>query len=117
MTNTIYIQAPRWCPDAVPSSTGWKHPVTGELLVSVPGGIPMTHKPLIDETIGEKVLIDETITHVAIIDETVISEKELITDVQSGNVVIGETVNETISETVETTPVKKPARKTTKKET
>jgi hypothetical protein len=26
---------PRWCPDAVPSKQGWRHPKTGELLVRV----------------------------------------------------------------------------------
>lgn len=28
---------PRWCPDAIATNRGWKHPKTGELLVSVKG--------------------------------------------------------------------------------
>lgn len=32
---------PSWQPDAVPSDRGWRHPVTGELLVSVRGGVQL----------------------------------------------------------------------------
>lgn len=33
------ISAPIWQPDAIPTTKGWIHPVTHELLVSVKGGI------------------------------------------------------------------------------
>ena len=33
------ISAPAWQPNAIPTSKGWVHPVTNELLVSVKGGI------------------------------------------------------------------------------
>jgi len=75
----IVNSPPSWCPDAVPSDRGWRHPKTGELLVSVRGGVfrkeetqlvevpaateviqEMNEEPVIDETIqGEKVLADE----------------------------------------------------------
>lgn len=28
------IQAPKWCPYAIPSKKGWEHPQTGEVLKS-----------------------------------------------------------------------------------
>lgn len=39
MKSNYTISAPSWQPDAIPTSSGWVHPVTKELLVSVKGGI------------------------------------------------------------------------------
>ena len=66
---------PSWCPDAVPSDRGWRHPVTGELLVSVRGGV----KPLpkVEEQLVEVPAAEEVISEVvkeAVIDETVQGE-------------------------------------------
>lgn len=32
---------PEFQPDAIPSQYGWHHPITNELLVSVPGGVKL----------------------------------------------------------------------------
>lgn len=71
-----YVKAPSWCPDAVPTRQGWRHPKTGELLVSIPGGLPV-----VESVISEKVensVISEKIDDKVILDETVHSEKTLI---------------------------------------
>ena len=39
MSYDIRKNPPKWCKDAVPSDKGWRHPKTGELLVSVRGGV------------------------------------------------------------------------------
>ena len=98
-----YIQPPKWCADAVPSPEGWKHPKTGELLISIPGGIPMqiqeSEKPVIKETVEDSV-INERVETKQVIDETVEDEKGLIQDVEDKPVL------------TESVPVKKPrARK------
>jgi hypothetical protein len=33
---SIYDKAPEWCKDAVKSEEGWRHRITGELLIAVP---------------------------------------------------------------------------------
>lgn len=78
---------PSWCPDAVPSDRGWRHPVTGELLVSVRGGV----KPLaqVQEQLVEVPAAEEVISEVveeAVIDETVHGE-EVIADEQPEEVI------------------------------
>lgn len=40
----IRKQPPSWQPDAKPSQYGWHHPITNELLVSVPGGVEIEIK-------------------------------------------------------------------------
>lgn len=65
---------PSWCPDAIPSDRGWRHPVTGELLVSVRGGVkPKTEllKKQITEVLSVKEVIPETTEKIKVIDENV----------------------------------------------
>lgn len=108
--SNIYINPPRWCSDAVPSNKGWCHPVSGELLISVPGGIPVVGgfkqnqalsvedtvitqpnvsiiderviAPVINEKIIEKVILDEKVKTSKIIEETVKTKKPLLDVVQ-----------------------------------
>lgn len=63
---------PSWCPDAVPSDRGWRHPVTGELLVSVRGGVRPPPQPqnLLVEVPAVEAVISEVVEE-AVIDETV----------------------------------------------
>ena len=66
---------PSWCPDAVPSDRGWRHPVTGELLVSVRGGVKTLAQ--VQEQLVEVPAAVEVISEVveeAVIDETVQGE-------------------------------------------
>jgi hypothetical protein len=78
---------PSWCADAVASDRGWRHPVTGELLVSVRGGVKRLDDaevaPLIDvvpeavEVLPEEVVeevIDETVGSDVVIDESPATE-------------------------------------------
>ncbi len=39
MSKNLRNTPPHWCRDALPSAKGWCHPQTGELLISVPGGV------------------------------------------------------------------------------
>lgn len=88
-----YIQPPKWCADAVPSTEGWRHPKTGELLISMPGGIPMqvqeSEKPVIKETVQEPV-INELVDEKSVIDETVEGEVGLIQETDSQPVTLNE---------------------------
>lgn len=74
MTNTILTKAPAWCKDAIPTAQGWKHPITGELLVAVRG------IKVIDENQSESVInenIDsENIINENIVEKTIIAENE-----------------------------------------
>lgn len=66
---------PSWCPDAVPSDRGWRHPVTGELLVSVRGGVkplPKVEEQLVEVPTAEAVISE--VVEDAVIDETVQGE-------------------------------------------
>ena len=73
---------PSWAPNAVPSDRGWRHPVTGELLVSVRGGVIESERrvkqevPSILEILPEEEVLVEEVA-VAVIDETVASEEVL----------------------------------------
>lgn len=42
--------APAWAPDAVASPQGWRHPKTGELLVSYKGLDKIVEKPAAKKT-------------------------------------------------------------------
>lgn len=69
ITNT----PPSWCPDAVPSDRGWRHPKTGELLVSVRGGVVLAKETAKDETLLTEVpKAEDVIPEVA--EENVIDE-------------------------------------------
>lgn len=63
---------PSWCPDAVPSDRGWRHPVTGELLVSVRGGVkplPKVEEQLVEVPTAEAVISE--VVEESVVDETV----------------------------------------------
>jgi hypothetical protein len=82
---------PSWCPDAVPSDRGWRHPVTGELLVSVRGGVkplPKVEEQLV-EVPSAKAVISEVVKE-AVIDETVQGEA-VIEDEQPVEVIAEDT--------------------------
>lgn len=66
MSRDIKQSPPAWCANAVPSDRGWRHSVTGELLVSVKGGcLPVTE--LLTEVPAEvEVLVEETPVEVLI---------------------------------------------------
>ena len=79
---------PSWCPDAVPSDKGWRHPKTGELLVAVRGGVkPLEKKSeeLLTEVPSTETIIPEEVEE-AIIDETV-QGKDIIVDEQPQEVI------------------------------
>lgn len=81
---------PSWCPDAVPSDRGWRHPVTGELLVSVRGGVkplPKVEEQLVEVPTAEAVISE--VVEDAVIDETVQGEA-VIADEQPVEEVIAE---------------------------
>ena len=74
---------PSWCPEAVASDRGWRHPITGELLVSVRGGVPsgnILDLPNANETISEVVEAD-------IINETIATEN-IILDAEPDAVIV-----------------------------
>lgn len=86
---------PSWCPDAVPSDRGWRHPVTGELLVSVRGGVIGNQekqqtailevpesKPVISEKGEKKAVIDETVPGEPILDQDEQSKENIIVEKQ-----------------------------------
>lgn len=76
-----YLDAPRWCPNAIPTNRGWCHPVTGELLVSIPGGIPVVEREVLTEVVSKPVL-DERVQETILIDETVQSGEVLKDEVK-----------------------------------
>lgn len=81
---------PSWCPDAIPSDRGWRHPKTGELLVSVRGGVFPIKENAKDEAIltevpkAQKVISEDG--GEAVIDENLKSE-EVIADEQPQEVI------------------------------
>lgn len=90
MRRNIVNFPPSWCPDAVPSDRGWRHPVTGELLVSVRGGVkplPKVEEQLVEVPAAEAV-IPEAMEE-AVIDETV-QGKAVIADEQPVEVIAEE---------------------------
>lgn len=62
---------PSWCKDAVPSSKGWHHPKTNELLVSVLGGVNLQeYQPLDLKEVPEGIpVIQEDPKDIDVIDE------------------------------------------------
>jgi len=85
MAKNITNTPPSWAPNAVPSDKGWRHPVTGELLVSVRGGVKLLNEVLpevavLPEITAEKV-IDENIAPVEVLqDEPQTIEPEIIAE-------------------------------------
>ena len=82
---------PSWCPDAVPSDRGWRHPKTGELLVSVRGGVrrmeeaaQLVEVPVAVEVLSEEVgesIIDETVQGEAVLADE--QPQEVITETKT----------------------------------
>ena len=109
----IYNKPPAWCPDAVPSDKGWRHHKTGELLVSVRGGVGEPRdisEPSVIETVEQLVEVPDA---VEVLSENI--ETEVIDETPIPTEVIPENppAEEVISEIVETP--KKPAAKRAKK--
>jgi len=71
---SIEFNPPEWAPYAIPSSTGWRHPVTKELLVAIPGGVKT--KPVVEEAVAvvPQPVIDESPVAIPTISETVVAE-------------------------------------------
>jgi hypothetical protein len=68
---------PSWCPNAIPSDRGWRHPVTGELLVSVPGGVSASVLEKLNEiTKTEETFLEDSGN--AVIDESPKESETLI---------------------------------------
>lgn len=80
MSKNITNTPPSWCPDAVPSDRGWRHPKTGELLVSVRGGVLPTKK-----SAGDNTLLTE-----------VPKTKDVISEVEESKVIDENTKEETV---------------------
>lgn len=85
MSRDIKSAPPAWCANAVPSDRGWRHPVTGELLVSVKGGcLPGTELlvevPVEVEVLAEEVPIDvlQEEVPVDVIDEVPPTEEVIV---------------------------------------
>lgn len=53
MANDIRKFPPHWCRNAIPSKRGWCHPKTGELLISVPGGVAFEVRPIVETKVDE----------------------------------------------------------------
>ena len=109
----IYNKPPAWCPDAVPSDRGWRHHKTGELLVSVRGGVGETrsiNESIVTEAVEQLVEVPDAVEVLSENIETeVIDEAPIPTEVLSED----PPAEEVISEIVETP--KKPAAKRGKK--
>lgn len=84
---------PSWCPDAIPSDRGWRHPKTGELLVSVRGGVFP-----IKETAKEETLLTEVPKAKDVIPE-VVKEDVIDENVKGKEVIADEQPQEVITET------------------
>jgi len=55
MAHDRYKTAPTWAPDAVASPQGWRHPKTGELLVSYKGLDTIVEEPKKEKKATKKV--------------------------------------------------------------
>lgn len=75
-------QPPVWAPDAVPSNQGWKHPVTGELLVSIvlDPSLYQTQEPVISTKteipVIEPVVIEPTLPKVEVVKASSVKKAE-----------------------------------------
>lgn len=87
----IFNTPPNWCPDAIPSDRGWRHPVTKELLVSVRGGVKLAPKEVLELPVEEPV-IDEAPSAVVVLDNEPEAPKEVLD--QEDKPVVDATVSE-----------------------
>ncbi len=87
--NSIFEFPPKWCADAIASPEGWRHPRTGELLISM-RGIRVPVKEEVKPEVQEQPNLLEVMPEEPVIDETVKEEKPTLVE----EPVIDETVKE-----------------------
>lgn len=86
---SIEFEPPSWAPYAIPSAQGWRHPVTKELLVAIPGGVK-TKPGIINESPEAKSVIKEEVKAEKVIDEVVAQPVEVIKEAPAVKTVITE---------------------------
>lgn len=104
---SIEFNPPAWAPYAMPSPQGWRHPVTKELLVAIPGGVKTKPQEVVTEELDKdfvESVINESPTEAVIISE-VATETVILDETQSVAEVINETPAEAPVEIINESPV------------